>query len=284
MNGIILVNKEKGLTSHDVISKIKKILKVKKIGHAGTLDPQATGLLVVMLNSATKLSNYLISSKKEYIAEILIGKSTDTLDSEGEIVEEKEVNYNFDIDDILKTFLGKSLQIPPMYSAIKKDGKKLYELARKGMEVERTSRDIEVYEIERISGINYAGGLLSFSFRVVCSKGTYIRTLCEDIGKKLNYPAHLKSLNRTKIANLKLEDSFTLKEIENNQYKLIPMIDALSGYPIIAVDEKTSKLILNGVELNYEIEEDLLIFTFNNELIGIYKKNNGKYKAERIWN
>lgn len=287
MDGILLINKEKGITSQDAISKVKRIIKVKKIGHAGTLDPLATGLLVVMVNGATKLSNYLMAAKKEYVAEIFIGRSTDTLDSEGNVLEEKRVDKSLNIDDVLNSFLGKSKQIPPMYSAIKQDGKKLYELARRGIEVERDARDIEIEEIERISGIINDDGFVRFSFRVVVSKGTYVRTLCEDIGKKIGYPAHMTNLVRTKIGSLSVLDSSTIEDIECGNYKYINMEEALKGYNIIDVDENLYKLIINGVELDKDLVnrcEDLVVFTYNNKLIGIYKNIDGKYKAERVWN
>lgn len=287
MDGILLINKEKGITSQDAISKVKRIIKVKKIGHAGTLDPLATGLLVVMVNGATKLSNYLMAAKKEYVAEIFIGRSTDTLDSEGNVLEEKRVDKSLNIDDVLNSFLGKSKQIPPMYSAIKQDGKKLYELARRGIEVERDARDIEIEEIERISGIINDDGFVRFSFRVVVSKGTYVRTLCEDIGKKIGYPAHMTNLVRTKIGSLSVLDSSTIEDIECGNYKYINMEEALKGYNIIDVDENLYKLIINGVELDKDLvnrSEDLVVFTYNNKLIGIYKNIDGKYKAERVWN
>lgn len=287
MNGVLLVNKDKGITSHSAISKVKRILNVKKIGHAGTLDPLATGLLVVMLGSATKLSNYLMAEEKEYVAEILIGQSTDTLDSEGNILEEKEVLEELNVDEALKSFLGKSMQVPPMFSAIKQKGKKLYELARKGIEVEREPREIEIFEIERISEVVKKDGFVSFSFRVIASKGTYIRTLCEDIGKYLGYPAHMVNLKRIKIGNLKLEDASSISEIESGDYKLIKMQAALKNYKIIEVDNKIANLIKNGVTL-YENQvnskDETVVFTYNDELIGIYKNIDGKYKAERVWN
>ncbi|HEY8395643.1 MAG TPA: tRNA pseudouridine(55) synthase TruB, partial [Bacilli bacterium] len=176
MNGILLVYKEKGMTSNAVIQKIKKILQVKKIGHAGTLDPLATGLLVVLINGATKLSNYLLNQEKEYLAEITIGIATSTEDAEGEIIACKEVSESLDPDPILRSLIGKRLQVPPLYSALKKDGKKLYEYAREGVEVERKAREIEIYALERRSPVRYENGTAKFSFYCKVSKGTYIRT------------------------------------------------------------------------------------------------------------
>lgn len=287
MNGIILINKEKGFTSQDAITIVKKTLRVKKTGHAGTLDPSATGLLVVMVNNATKLSSYLMEDTKEYVAEILIGQATSTLDADGEVILEKKVDEILNIDNVLKSFQGISEQIPPMYSAIKQDGVKLYELARQGIEVERKSRQIEIFEIERISEVEYSDGLCKFSFRALVSKGTYIRTLCEDIGKKMNYPAHLFNLCRTKIGSLDLSSAYTIKDIREGKYTLINMREALMKFPLIKVDEQLSKLILNGVILSpnqVKSDEDIVVFEYNDEVIAIYKKQNGKYRVDKVWN
>lgn len=287
MDGIILINKSKGITSHDAISRVKRIIKAKKIGHAGTLDPLATGLLVVMVNSATKLSDYLMAARKEYIAEVIIGASSTTLDIEGEITEVKKVNDALDIDGALKSFLGRSTQIPPMFSAIKQDGKKLYELARKGITVERKEREIEIEEIERISDIVNEDGFIKFTFRVIASKGTYIRTLCEDIGKVLGYPALMSNLFRTKIGSLDIRDSYSIEDIESGEYKYITMEAALKELHQIDVDDILFKLITNGVPLDLSMvnsNEEVIVFTYKEKLIGIYKRSKGKYKAERIWN
>lgn len=187
MNGVVIVDKEKGKTSFDKIKEIRKKYNIKKVGHAGTLDPMATGVLIILLGEATKLSNYLMDHDKEYIATLKLGKRTDTLDSEGQIIEEKEIPAlsKENINEVLLSFLGKSKQIPPMYSAIKINGKKLYELARKGEEIERKEREIEIYEIEFIKLKEENNKVSEIEFKVNCSKGTYVRTLCEEIAKKL---------------------------------------------------------------------------------------------------
>lgn len=285
MNGIILLNKEQGITSQKALTILKRQLKLDKVGHAGTLDPLASGLLLVLVGKATKLSDYLMLETKEYIADIYIGKSTDTLDSEGNIVEEKKVINIADIDKVLNSFLGKSKQIPPMYSAIKIKGKKLYELARSGIEVEREEREIEIFEIERISDVLLIDDHASFKFRVVCSKGTYIRSLCADIGKKLGYPAHMSGLVRTKIGNFSLSNAVSLKDIEEGKINLVKMHEALSGFKIIDVDENMAKLVMNGASISLnDISDEKVVITYKNELIGIYNKVQGKYKAERVWN
>ena len=187
MDGVLIINKPKGYTSHDIVNIVKKQLNITKVGHAGTLDPMATGVLIILLGEATKLSNYLMNHDKEYIATLKLGKRTDTLDSEGQIIEEKEIPAlsKENINEVLLSFLGKSKQIPPMYSAIKINGKKLYELARKGEEIERKEREIEIYEIEFIKLKEENNKVSEIEFKVNCSKGTYIRTLCEDIAERL---------------------------------------------------------------------------------------------------
>lgn len=287
MNGIILLNKKKGITSRTAIVEVSKALGIKKIGHAGTLDPLATGLLVILLNDATKLSDYLINEDKEYIAEILIGRSTSTLDSEGEIIEEKKVTSNLNIDEVLNSFVGTSNQTPPMYSAIKQKGKKLYELARAGVDVARESREITIYNISRVSDIVNNEGLVSFKIKTKVSKGTYIRVLAEDIGKRLGYPAHLAALERTASGAFKLIDANTIEEIKENNYNLIKMHEALSSYPLINVNEELAKLIMNGSKLNGDLvnsNEQLVCFIFNETLIGIYERKNDEYRVRRVWN
>lgn len=287
MNGIILVNKEKGMTSHDVVAKIKRIMKVKKIGHAGTLDPLATGLLVVMINEATKLSNYLMEEEKTYQAEIIIGVGTDTEDSDGNIIDRKAVKEIDNVDQVLKSLIGKQEQVPPMYSAIKVDGKKLYELARAGQTIERNSRTIEIYDLKRISEIEYFNEYVKFSFIAEVSKGTYLRSLCVEIGKRLGYPAHMNNLNRITSGALHIDDSATIRDIELGNYRLISMVDSLRKYPIISVSEALKNKILNGVALGLtelNSKDNLVVLVFKNELLAIYRLEKGKYRAERVWN
>ncbi len=287
MTGILLINKPKGITSQALLTKIKRKLNIKKIGHAGTLDPDATGLMVVMLNQATKLSDFLMSDDKEYIAEVVIGISTTTDDASGEVVEVKKVEKIDDIDQVLQSFLGKSMQTPPMYSAIKVEGRKLYQYAREGLEIARKAREIEIYKLEKIGEETYLNDTLSFQFKTKVSKGTYIRTLCYDIGKKLNYPAHMKNLIRTGVGKFRLSDAFDLDEVDINNLKLIPMHEAIDNIVSIEVDDSLARDILNGQHLDEKrvnSSEDLVGFIYKNNLIGIYKKNSRKYKPERIWN
>ncbi|MFH1782705.1 MAG: tRNA pseudouridine(55) synthase TruB [Candidatus Omnitrophota bacterium] len=218
MDGILLIDKPKGLTSHTIVSVIRKRFKVKKVGHAGTLDPMATGVLVLLIGKATKLCSSLIQDDKEYIATLSLGKSTDTQDSTGKIVEEKPVD-NIDkdiIEETFNSFLGEYLQIPPMTSAKKHKGIKLYKLARRGKVVARCPSKIVIHDIEILEH-----RLPDISFRVVCSKGTYIRTLCEDIGKRLGYPAHMSSLRRTRSGRFNLKDAFILDNVNKEDIRHI---------------------------------------------------------------
>ena len=210
INGIINVYKEKDFTSHDVVAKLRGIVKQKKIGHTGTLDPDATGVLPVCLGNATKLCDMLTDKSKEYVTTMRLGFCTDTQDISGEVLKKQEVNVTKeDVTEAVMSFVGKYDQIPPMYSALKVNGKKLYELAREGIEIERKARSIEIFAIE-IMDIN----LPDITMKVHCSKGTYIRTLCHDIGLKLGCFATMVSLKRTKVANFLLENAYTLSQIE----------------------------------------------------------------------
>ncbi|MFA6827217.1 MAG: tRNA pseudouridine(55) synthase TruB [Bacilli bacterium] len=290
MNGIIIVNKEKGISSFFQIKLINRILGCKKIGHAGTLDPLATGVLVVLLNDATKLSDYLINDTKQYEVEITIGIKSDTYDITGNIEEEVKVNKISDVDNVLKSFLGKSMQKPPIYSAIKQQGMKLYEKAREKMDIKVEPREIFIDEICRISDILYVDNKAVFSFKVKVSKGTYIRSLCVDIGNKLGYPALMSNLIRLKSGEFRLEDSYSIDDIKSGNFKIINMLDALKRYSIIEVNNEVYKLVLNGriiekklLNTKGELAEDLLVLKYNNNLLAIYEKKDEYYKAKRIW-
>jgi tRNA pseudouridine55 synthase len=286
MNGILLINKVSGMTSNAVIQKIKRILKVKKIGHAGTLDPLATGLLVVLINEATKLSNYLLNQDKEYLGEIVLGLATDTEDATGEIIAKQTVTKIADPDAALRALVGKREQIPPMYSALKKDGKKLYELAREGKTIEREPREVEIYALERRSPVTYENGLAKFSFYCKVSKGTYVRTLCTEIGTKLGLPAHMSRLERLASGSFRLDDAVSLADVEAGDYRLISMVDALD-FPKVEVDDTLAAKIKNGNILPAQLvgsKEPLLVFKQKDRLLAIYKYKEGKYYAERVWN
>lgn len=284
MNGIIVINKPKDYTSHDVVAKVKKILNVKKVGHTGTLDPNATGVLPLLLNDGTKLSKYLIEHDKEYEVTFKLGMKTDTADSEGKVIEQKEVESLENVEQILKSFIGKQEQIPPMYSAIKVNGKKLYEYARNGQTVEIKPRKIEIYNVELININEKENEVI---FKVSCSKGTYIRSLCEDIAFKLNTVGYMKELNRTKVGRFSIEDAITLEEIEkqkeNIQDKIITIEKLLKDLPSITLNEKQLEKFLNGVKININ-NEDGIYNIYSTRYIGTGIIESQKLKRDVIVN
>ncbi len=253
INGIIIVNKEKDFTSHDVVAVMRKILGTKKVGHTGTLDPQATGVLPICIGKGTKVSDMLMFSDKEYIARVRLGITTDTQDIWGEVLTETDCLHitEDNVRDTARKFVGKISQTPPMYSAVKIGGKKLYEYARSGIEIERKSR---IVTINSISISDFENG--EFSMRVSCSKGTYIRTLCADIGDALGVGATMTALIRTKSAMFELSDAKTLDEIRgiaengNIESLIIPTDAVFSDFPELRLDEKRTAQILNGMFLN----------------------------------
>lgn len=284
INGILVIYKEKGFTSFDVIAKLRGILKQKKIGHTGTLDPDAVGVLPVCIGNATKLCDMLTDKKKEYIAEFVLGKITDTQDISGTILEEHKVNCkDEDVKKVITEFIGDIKQIPPMYSAIKIDGKRLYELAREGKEVERKERSIRIDDIEILSLC-----IPNVKIRVKCSKGTYIRTLCHDIGQKLSCGATMTSLERTQSGTFTKDMAFTLKEVEELRDShhlmehIMPVDSVFSEYPALFVGDYLLKKVLNGNlilrnELMKLLEEDRernnQIYPQEGDKFRIYVKN-----------
>ena len=245
INGIIIVNKETGFTSHDVVAKLRGICGQKKIGHTGTLDPAATGVLPVCLGSGTKLCDMLTDRDKEYVAELLLGVETDTQDTTGSVLRESPVTE--EVSRACLSFLGDYDQIPPMYSALKVDGKKLYELARAGKEVERKARRVRILELEILEM-----RLPVVKLRVVCSKGTYIRTLCSDIGQKLGCGGAMQSLQRTKVGRFRLEDALTLGELQQLKdsgelERVVQPVDSLfEETPALHVTAEAARLLENG--------------------------------------
>ncbi len=296
MDGIIIINKTKGCTSHDIVYKIKKMLN-KKVGHTGTLDPMAEGVLPILIGKGTQLSKYLINHDKKYIVELQLGIKTDTADSEGKIIEEKTVNETKlskeNITNVLQTFIGKQEQIPPIYSAIKVNGKKLYEYARKGQEVELKPRQIEIYDIKLI---DYSMDEKQIKFEVFCGKGTYIRSLCEDIATKFETVGYMKSLKRTQVGNFKIDNSITIEElknlIENNENididdilknKIITVEEIFEKFKSINLDEKKLEMFLNGVMLTQNLDEGVYkIYNKNSEFIGTGTIKNKLLKRDII--
>lgn len=283
MNGLIIINKPKGCTSHDVVNKIRKTLNIKKVGHTGTLDPNATGVLPILIGNATKASKYLVEHKKTYVATLKLGEKTTTGDSEGQVIE-KDFNFNNmeikKIEDILKIFLGKQTQIPPMYSSIKVNGKKLYEYAREGKKVEIPSREIEIFNIELLS----FNGKDEIIFEVECSKGTYIRTLCEDIANKLETIGYMKELKRTKVNEFNIENSINLEEltIEKIREKIIKIEEIFKSKEKINLDDKKLQLFLNGVLLTQKMKDDIYRIYNNKNFIGLGIIKNNLLKRDII--
>ena len=277
MNGIIIVNKQKGCTSHDIVYKIKKMVN-EKVGHTGTLDPMAEGVLPVLIGKGTLLSKYLINHDKKYIVKLQLGTKTDTADSEGKIIEEHQVNTELvnkeNITNVLKLFIGKQKQIPPIYSAIKVNGKKLYEYARKGQEIELKPRQIEIYDINLIS---YSLEKNQIEFEVFCGKGTYIRSLCEDIAKKFETVGYMKSLKRIQVGEFKIENSVKIDELEQNinneefiNNKVISIEKLFDKKNSIKLNNRKLQLFLNGVRITQEYDDDIYkIYNENNEFVGI---------------
>ena len=248
MNGILNVYKNRGMSSFDVVRKIKFLAHEKKVGHTGTLDPEATGVLPVALGKATKIIDYIMNSSKAYEVKLILGKKTTTYDLEGEVVSEKDVSHIKEEEamDVVLSFIGEIDQIPPMYSALKKNGVRLYDLARQGIEVEREARRITIHDITDIKI-----ELPYISMTVCCSKGTYIRSLCYDIGEKLNVGATMTMLNRSATSVFRQEDSINIEDLteENIENHLITIEEALRDFPKLTVESSFTKLLVNGVNL-----------------------------------
>ena len=325
MDGIILINKPKNNTSHDIVRKVKKLLN-QKVGHTGTLDPNATGVLPLLIGKGTELSKYLINHDKIYEAILQLGEKRDTADVEGNVVEEKDVSERCldkaNIENIFKSFIGIQEQIPPMYSAIKVNGKKLYEYARKGENIEVQPRKIEIYSMELID-VDKTNKQIHF--RVKCSKGTYIRTLCEDIAYKLQTVGYMKELKRTQVGEFKIEDAITIEQLEdiikyrlkkeeikdniennleekfedgaknelkeklknslNNNSKnnsFISIEEYFNNKENINLDEKKLNLFLNGVKLTFNLNNDIYKIYNNNKFIGTGVISNNLLKRDIV--
>lgn len=270
MNGILVVDKPEGYTSRDIVNIVCKKLSTKKVGHTGTLDPIATGVLVLCVGKSLKLTELLVSTKKEYIATMKLGIETDTLDITGNVVDKRNIPYlkKEDIENALAKFKGKITQEVPKYSSISVNGKRLYQYAREGLEVSLPKREVEIFEIELLSDIVDN----EFTFRCVVSKGTYIRSLIRDIGYALDTCATMTKLKRTKQGSFSLEKSYTLEDIENDNYKLLNAIDIIN-LPKIIVDDNMAFRIKNGQVLRKFFDSDMaMLLNKENDLLAIYKK------------
>lgn len=299
INGIINVYKEKGYTSHDVVARLRGILKQKKIGHTGTLDPDAVGVLPVCLGRGTKLCDMLTDKDKVYEAVMLLGRTTDTQDVTGKVLTENPVDLDeITVLDAISSFVGEYNQIPPMYSALKVNGKKLYELARAGIEVERSPRLVKIRSIN-VNEIDFEKNEKTVTFTVECSKGTYIRTLCQDIGEKLGCGACMKSLKRTRVGRFELKDSLTIEQIiemvEEGKISemVIPVDEMFSEYRKIVVRSEFNKLIYNGnvfcldnivpVEDEFQDQEMVRVYDENSSFIGVYSATDNLFKPVKMF-
>lgn len=283
MDGVIIINKPKNYTSHDVVNVVRKKLDTRKVGHTGTLDPNATGVLPVLIGKATKISKYLIEHKKAYIATLKLGEQRDTGDSEGSVVNQDldlRVYDNKEIEQALFSFLGKQQQIPPIYSSIKVNGKKLYEYARNGQEVEIKPRDIEIYNIS----LKYYNDKDEIVFEVECSKGTYIRTLCEDIAKKIGTIGYMKELQRIKVNGFEIKNAISLDDLDNTniENKIISIEEVFKDKSKLELNNRKFELFLNGVQLTYELNDGLYRIYNNNKFIGLGMINDNLLKRDVV--
>ena len=291
MNGIINLRKEAGMTSHDAVFKLRKILGTKKIGHGGTLDPDVVGVLPIAVGKATRMVEFMQDEGKVYEGEITLGYSTTTEDASGEVVAETPVLSPLDeklVDEAIASLTGPITQIPPMYSAVKVNGRKLYEYARAGQEVERPERQVTIYQFERTSPLSYENNLARFTFRVKCSKGTYIRTLSVDLGGKLGYAAHMSQLTRTSAAGLQLEDALTLEEIaekvEAGQLDFLYPLEIGTGDLVkvfLTPEQATEVRFGRFIELE-QSDKELAAFE-GDTLLAILEKRDNLYKPRKVF-
>ena len=282
MDGIIIINKPKGITSREVVNKVCKLLNTKKVGHTGTLDPIATGVLVLCVGKATKLVETLTSNDKEYVATVKLGILTDTLDTDGTIIEKKCVNLDKDkLVNVLNSFIGTYNQEVPIYSAVKVNGKKLYEYARAKKEVTIPKRMVEIKKIKLIEfGSDY------YKFKVTVSKGTYIRSLIKDINDKLGVIGVMSDLVRTKQGKFSINNSYTLENMENNNYNVLTITDVLKDENCVIISNTLFEKVKNGALINNEYNTSMVTFIYNDSVIAIYKiydKDKSKLKPYKMF-
>lgn len=289
MNGVINVFKNTGMTSFDVVRKVKKVAKTGKVGHTGTLDPEASGVLPICIGKATKIIDYIMDSDKIYEVEFKLGLKTTTYDLEGDVIDTRDTSNltEENIMNVIKSFIGEYSQVPPMYSALKQNGVRLYELARKGIEVEREGRLINIKSIEEIE-INNP----NVKMKVTCTKGTYIRSLCFDIGEKLEVFAVMTKLKRSKTSYFKEEESINIEDLneENINDYLISIEEALSAFDKITINNNYSKLLINGVNVydkRFTNDETIInklyrVYNEDNVFIGLGKNDGKGFKIEKL--
>ncbi|MGG1630606.1 tRNA pseudouridine(55) synthase TruB [Rossellomorea sp. NRS-1567] len=289
MNGILPLWKPRGMTSHDCVFKLRKLLRTKKVGHTGTLDPEVSGVLPICIGRATKIAEYITASGKTYEGEVTLGFSTTTEDAWGEPVVEKALDRTItraEVDEILRSLTGDITQTPPMYSAVKVNGKRLYEYARQGIEVDRPSRTVRIHKLQLLEDWDELDSKNpAFSFEVSCGKGTYVRTLAVEIGNRLGYPAHMSALTRTQSACFRKEDCFTLEDVKefvdngNPQGLLLPLEMGLSHLPKMAINDTLAEKVKNGARL--EEPEDWpetseVVMEYHGKVIAIYRRHPDK--------
>ena len=282
MNGIIVVNKLSGITSRDVVNSVCKILRTKKVGHTGTLDPLADGVLVLCVGKATKLVDVITSNDKEYVATVKLGILTDTLDVDGKVLEKRNYYVNKqELIKVLKSFIGKYNQEVPIYSAVKINGKKLYEYARNGEKIVLPKREVNVKAIELLDLNND-----SYSFKVTVSKGTYVRSLIKDINDKLGIIGVMSKLTRTRQGRFKIEESYSINDIEKGNYKLITITDVLKCKNCVIIDDNLYNVIKNGGLISNSYNKEMVTFLYNGKAVAIYKvydKDNTKMKPYKMF-
>lgn len=290
INGIINLQKEAGMTSHDAVFKLRKILHEKKIGHGGTLDPDVTGVLPIAVGKATRVIEFMTEAGKVYDGQVTLGYATTTEDASGEIIDRTPVRPGLtaeDIDAAMTSFVGEITQIPPMFSAVKVKGKKLYEYARAGEFVERPKRQVVIKSFVRTSCLERDGELVRFSFRVICSKGTYVRTLAVDLGQRLGLASHMSQLQRTASAGLELSEALTLNEIEEMVKRddwsfLLPIEVGLADLPRVSLSEEEVAHIRHGRFISLPNQETVLAAFYQDKAAAILEKRDGLYKPRKV--
>ena len=285
MNGILIINKDLGYTSRDVVNIVSKVLGTKKVGHTGTLDPMASGVLVLCIGNALKLCEMLTNHDKEYIAGITLGIETDTLDMEGTVLSTEIVDIDKDkIIDVVNSFKGSYMQEVPKYSAVKVNGKKLYEYARNGIDVELPSKMVNISDIEIIDDIIYDDGKVYFKIKTTVSKGTYIRSLVRDIGAKLGVPSVMNSLVRNRLGEFDIKDTYSIDDIKNGNFELISILEAINNIQKIKVDDKLAFKIRNGVIVDSFFKGDkAFILDKDDNLIAIYENIDSKSRVYKMF-
>lgn len=300
IEGILPLWKEKGMTSFDCVYKVRRIVGVKKVGHAGTLDPEVEGVLPIAIGGATKVLEFMLEGDKTYAGEVTLGFSTATEDASGEEIERLDVTEEIladRVDEVLKKFTGTIEQTPPMFSAVRVDGKRLYEYAFEGIEIERPSREVQIYSIDRTTDVitDPIDKTARFSFEVRSSKGTYIRTLAVDIGKELGYPAHMSELTRVKSGEINASQTSTLSEVKEAfdagslEDLLLPIDYGLSQFPQVSIDEELWSRVKNGARLDEEEIDSLefpVLLTYNERIVALYDKHPtkiGKVKPRKMF-